>query len=230
MEQHFKVRMLDEAIAEAVRLSARYISGRQLPDKAIGVLDTACAKVALGQSATPARDRRGRKRLERLHAEARNLQVRSARRRRHDERLAELRAQRRRWKPNSLRLQADEAPGAKPSNWWQRSSACATWSTSGWAVDGRGRRNGPAMPRPRARDARSPACRPRPVADPELLASCKQAELAALQGEAARWCRCRWTATWWPRSSRPGPASRWARWSRTRSAPCWTWAHAAASA
>jgi hypothetical protein len=55
MEQHFKVRILDEAITEAVRLSARYISGRQLPDKAIGVLDTACAKVALGQNATPAR-------------------------------------------------------------------------------------------------------------------------------------------------------------------------------
>ena len=37
-----------------MRLSHRYISGRQLPDKAISVLDTACAKVALGQSATPA--------------------------------------------------------------------------------------------------------------------------------------------------------------------------------
>src|SRR5215217_4060732 len=54
MEQHFGVRVYDEAITEAVRLSHRYISGRQLPDKAISVLDTACAKVALGQSATPA--------------------------------------------------------------------------------------------------------------------------------------------------------------------------------
>lgn len=54
MEKHFGVRVFDEAITEAVRLSHRYISGRQLPDKAISVLDTACAKVALGQSATPA--------------------------------------------------------------------------------------------------------------------------------------------------------------------------------
>jgi len=54
MEQHFGVRVYDDAITEAVRLSHRYISGRQLPDKAISVLDTACAKVALGQSATPA--------------------------------------------------------------------------------------------------------------------------------------------------------------------------------
>lgn len=53
MEQHFQVRVLDEAIDAAVRLSARYISGRQLPDKAISVLDTACARVALGQTSIP---------------------------------------------------------------------------------------------------------------------------------------------------------------------------------
>ncbi len=54
MERHFNVRVLDDAITEAVRLSHRYISGRQLPDKAISVLDTACAKVALAHSSTPA--------------------------------------------------------------------------------------------------------------------------------------------------------------------------------
>lgn len=53
MEEHFNIRLFDEAITEAVRLSHRYITGRQLPDKAISVLDTACAKVALGQNATP---------------------------------------------------------------------------------------------------------------------------------------------------------------------------------
>ncbi|MEK6298336.1 MAG: AAA family ATPase, partial [Paraburkholderia tropica] len=53
MEKHFNVRILDEAITEAVRLSHRYISARQLPDKAVSVLDTACAKVALAHSATP---------------------------------------------------------------------------------------------------------------------------------------------------------------------------------
>ena len=54
MEKHFNVRIYEEAITEAVRLSHRFITGRQLPDKAVSVLDTACAKVALGQSATPA--------------------------------------------------------------------------------------------------------------------------------------------------------------------------------
>src|SRR3989442_11025330 len=52
LEQHHNVRILDEAVEAAVRLSHRYISGRQLPDKSVSVLDTACARVALGQVAT----------------------------------------------------------------------------------------------------------------------------------------------------------------------------------
>ncbi|MBJ9921432.1 ATP-dependent Clp protease ATP-binding subunit [Burkholderia cenocepacia] len=69
MEKHFNVRILDDAITEAVRLSHRYISGRQLPDKAISVLDTACAKVALAHSATPAAIDDTKKRIERIDAE-----------------------------------------------------------------------------------------------------------------------------------------------------------------
>ncbi|MBW1766819.1 MAG: type VI secretion system ATPase TssH, partial [Deltaproteobacteria bacterium] len=53
LESHHKVTVLDEAVRDAVRLSLRYISGRQLPDKAISVLDTACARVAVGQNSTP---------------------------------------------------------------------------------------------------------------------------------------------------------------------------------
>lgn len=53
LESHHGVRVLDEAVSEAVRLSHRYITGRQLPDKAIGVLDTACARVAVGQNTSP---------------------------------------------------------------------------------------------------------------------------------------------------------------------------------
>ena len=94
MEKHFGVRLFDEAIAEAVRLSARYISGRQLPDKAISVLDTACAKVALGQSATPARIEDARKRLERLDAEAAALKREAAAGARHGDRLDALKVER----------------------------------------------------------------------------------------------------------------------------------------
>jgi type VI secretion system protein VasG len=53
LEQHHNVRILDDAVEAAVRLSHRYISGRQLPDKSVSVLDTACARVALAQVATP---------------------------------------------------------------------------------------------------------------------------------------------------------------------------------
>jgi type VI secretion system protein VasG len=53
LEKHHKVRILDEGLNAAVHLSHRYLAGRQLPDKAVSVLDTACARLALGQSATP---------------------------------------------------------------------------------------------------------------------------------------------------------------------------------
>lgn len=53
LEDHHKVHILDEALSDAVSLSARYIAGRQLPDKAISVLDTACARVAIAQAGTP---------------------------------------------------------------------------------------------------------------------------------------------------------------------------------
>lgn len=53
LEKHHRVQLLDEAIEAAVRLSHRYIPARQLPDKAVSVLDTACARVAVSQHATP---------------------------------------------------------------------------------------------------------------------------------------------------------------------------------
>lgn len=54
LQNHHGVRIMDEAIVDSVRLSARYITARQLPDKSVSLLDTACARVALSQSATPA--------------------------------------------------------------------------------------------------------------------------------------------------------------------------------
>lgn len=54
LEKHHQVQVLDEAIEAAVGLSHRYIPARQLPDKAVSLLDTACARVAISQHATPA--------------------------------------------------------------------------------------------------------------------------------------------------------------------------------
>ena len=53
LEKHHNVRILDEGLPAAVKLSHRYLPDRQLPDKAVSVLDTACARLALGQNATP---------------------------------------------------------------------------------------------------------------------------------------------------------------------------------
>jgi type VI secretion system protein VasG len=54
MEAHHKVQVLDEAIEASVLLSSRYIPARQLPDKSVSLLDTACARVAISQHAVPA--------------------------------------------------------------------------------------------------------------------------------------------------------------------------------
>jgi type VI secretion system protein VasG len=53
LERHHGVRILSDAVEEAVRLSARYIPARQLPDKAVSLLDTACARVGVSQSTVP---------------------------------------------------------------------------------------------------------------------------------------------------------------------------------
>ncbi len=53
LEKHHSVRILDEGLVAAVKFSHRYLADRQLPDKAVSVLDTACARLALGQNATP---------------------------------------------------------------------------------------------------------------------------------------------------------------------------------
>jgi type VI secretion system protein VasG len=94
MEKHFGVRVYDEAITEAVRLSHRYIMGRQLPDKAISVLDTACAKVALGQNATPALIENLTRKLERIDVEAGALEREETSGGSHAARLKDLKAER----------------------------------------------------------------------------------------------------------------------------------------
>ena len=73
LEKHHRVQLLDEAIEAAVKLSHRYIPARQLPDKAVSLLDTACARVAVSQHATPAEVEDVQRRIEALrHRSARS--------------------------------------------------------------------------------------------------------------------------------------------------------------
>lgn len=69
LEKHHKVQVLDEGIEAAVNLSARYIPARQLPDKSVSVLDTACARVAISQFAVPAEVDDSRRRISALETE-----------------------------------------------------------------------------------------------------------------------------------------------------------------
>ena len=69
MEKHHQVQILDEALEAAVKLSHRYIPARQLPDKSVSLLDTACARVAVSLHATPAEVDDCRKRIEALETE-----------------------------------------------------------------------------------------------------------------------------------------------------------------
>ena len=124
LEKHHRVQILDEALEAAVRLSHRYIPARQLPDKAVSLLDTACARVAISQHAVPAevedcrrthrgaRDRAGdhRPRGSRRHRRDR------ARARRRDEKLA---AEREAARASSRRA------GRRRRSWSTRSSRSA---------------------------------------------------------------------------------------------------------
>jgi type VI secretion system protein VasG len=90
LENHHKVRILDEAVEDAVRLSSRYISGRQLPDKSVSVLDTACARVAIGQSATPPAVEDGQRRIDQLTVAINALEREAATGANHGERIDDM--------------------------------------------------------------------------------------------------------------------------------------------
>jgi|HubBroStandDraft_5_1064220.scaffolds.fasta_scaffold14271_2 type VI secretion system protein VasG len=92
LERHHGVRIMDEALASAVRLSHRYLAGRQLPDKAVSVLDTACARVALSQNASPSAMEEINRRVMALEAQKRVLTREQATGSPHEKRLAEIEA------------------------------------------------------------------------------------------------------------------------------------------
>lgn len=90
LQSHHGVRILDEAIIASVVLSHRYIPGRQLPDKSVSLLDTACARVALSQSATPGAIEDATRRIQRAETTISKLEREHAATGDHEERLQEL--------------------------------------------------------------------------------------------------------------------------------------------
>ena len=93
LEKHHNVHILDEGVIASVRLSHRYLAGRQLPDKAVSILDTACARLSLGQSATPPAIEDATRQLDALEVQKRILEREEVVGADHQERLAEIEAQ-----------------------------------------------------------------------------------------------------------------------------------------
>jgi type VI secretion system protein VasG len=94
LEKHHKVRILDDGVNAAVKFSHRYIPGRQLPDKAVSVLDTACARLALGQNTTPPAIEDANRQLDDLAVQERVLLRETAAGADHAERLEEIKTRR----------------------------------------------------------------------------------------------------------------------------------------
>jgi type VI secretion system protein VasG len=94
LEAHHQVRILDDGLEAAVKLSHRYIADRQLPDKAVSVLDTACARLALGQNSTPPAIEDATRRLDDLAIQTRVLEREATVGADHAERLAAIAADR----------------------------------------------------------------------------------------------------------------------------------------
>jgi type VI secretion system protein VasG len=106
LEKHHRVRILDDAVNAAVRLSHRYIAGRQLPDKAVSVLDTACARLSLGQNTIPAQLEATKRRLDDLSVQERVLSRESAVGADHSERLEAIAKERAELEASLTELQA----------------------------------------------------------------------------------------------------------------------------
>ena len=116
LEAHHKIRILDEAVIAAVRLSARFIPSRQLPDKAVSLIDTACARAAMTQATVPAPIEDLQRRIALIDTETGILQREQAAGADHAARIVEL---------NQERQGANDRLGALEARWQQERTIVA---------------------------------------------------------------------------------------------------------
>ncbi|MBX3366332.1 MAG: type VI secretion system ATPase TssH [Phycisphaeraceae bacterium] len=168
LERHHKVQLLDEGIEAAVRLSHRYIPARQLPDKSVSLLDTACARVAIGQHAVPPEVEDTRRRIQALETEIEIIGREEAVGVEHTARRADIEA----------RIASQKEHLAKLEKHWESERALVEK-----ILDLRTRLRGPQQDKPADP---SPAAAPPSEDRAKLLEQLKtlQAELAALQGDS----------------------------------------------
>jgi len=189
LEKHHRVQVLDEALEAAARLSHRYIPSRQLPDKAVSLIDTACARVAISQHATPPRVEDCQRRIEALRTESEILEREIAIGLDHADRHSGVAGQ----------LVEQEKELAELTNFWQREKGIVDKILE---VRAKLRPPAPApapaakgAPSPAGAAAAAPAAAPAPAAPPTpppptpdreaLLAELRELEkqLAEVQGD-----------------------------------------------
>ena len=129
LEAHHRVRILDEAVIAAVRLSARFIPSRQLPDKAVSLIDTACARTAMSQTTLPAPIEDLQRRIALIDTEIEILQREAASGTEHAPRIADL---------NEERVTANDRLGALDSRWQHEREIVAEVTKARFALEGPG--------------------------------------------------------------------------------------------
>jgi len=184
LEKHHRVQVLDEALEAAVRLSHRYIPARQLPDKAVSLLDTSCARVAISQHGVPAELEDCRRTIEGLNVE---LEIIGR------EEAVGIDASERRTAAEEKLAAAEERRGSLEARWAAEKdlvdrilSSRATLRKGREPVEGTGSSLEQAAEARKADDGQAPA---EPLSDADraaLLDGLKdlQGQLAELQGEA----------------------------------------------
>jgi type VI secretion system protein VasG len=179
LEKHHNVRILDEAVYSSVRLSHRFLAGRQLPDKAVSILDTACARLALGQSATPPAIEDLTRQIDALEVQKRILDREEIVGADHQEKLAEIADQ---------KVSADATLAALQARWDKERDLVGRIRDLRGKLEASHSGTASASPSvPATQEAASPApATSAAVPPPEVLKSDLQtleAELSALQGE-----------------------------------------------
>jgi type VI secretion system protein VasG len=176
LEKHHGVRILDEAVEEAVRLSARYIPARQLPDKAVSLLDTSCARVGMSQASIPGPIEDRQRRIALITTELGAVEREAATGTNHAARIASLTEEK-------ARLEAELA--ALNARWEQEKALVAKIAGLRRALEAPPAPPPEAPAAPQAADAPA-APPPEPPPSPDALRAdlaAATAELHALQGE-----------------------------------------------
>ena len=141
LENHHNIRILDEAVVESVKLSSRYIAGRQLPDKSVSLLDTACARVSIASNATPPAVEDCRRTIAQLNIAIDILKREEASGLNHGDRITDL---------TTKKTAAEEELKALETRWAAEKKLVTEIRTIRDRLEGRVEKKKPATPAPAA--------------------------------------------------------------------------------